>query len=149
MAGISLAVLNNYTRLCVADLKKSNTSFIINTLEIATELGTSSYEAGFRTAHNFRDFIIRKQIGSVNFELSAYINDYVICSRASIVQVSKLYLMSAFVKNRSNQNCSFGLYRANKVSVAAFTTRDNELSGFIELRIFKKDSRHAVCLIEK
>jgi hypothetical protein len=74
----------------------------MNTLKIGTEPGTSSYEAGGLTIHNFRDFIIRKQIVSVNFDLSAYINDYVIWSWASIVQVSKLYLMSAFVKNRSN-----------------------------------------------
>jgi hypothetical protein len=57
--------------------------------------------------------------------------------------------MSAFVKNRSKQNCSFGLYRANEVAVADLTTQGNELSGFIELAIFKKDSRNAVCLIEK
>jgi len=57
--------------------------------------------------------------------------------------------MSAFVKNRSNQNYSFGLYRANEVSVAAFVTEGDELSGFIRQCIFKKDSRHAVCLIVK
>jgi len=65
------------------------------------------------------------------------------------VQVSKLYLISAFVKNRSNQNYSFGLYRANEVAVAVFITEGNELSAFIKQGIFKKGSRHAVCLIVK
>jgi len=43
----------------------------------------------------------------------------------------------------------FGLYRANEVSVAAFITEGNEPSVFIKLGIFKKHSRHAVCLIVK
>jgi len=85
-------------------------SFAINTLRIATERGTSSYEVGVLTTHHFRDFIIWKQIVPVTFVISAYIIGYIICSRASTVQVSKLYLMSAFVKNRSNQNYSFGIY---------------------------------------
>jgi len=65
------------------------------------------------------------------------------------VQVSKLYLILAFVKNRSNKNYSFGLYRANEVEVAAFFTEGNELSAFTKQGIFKKESRHAVCLIVK